>query len=297
MPSSWIVTRPTKDGGKRYRVEYRLGGRESATRYGGSFRRKRRRDRAKAMGRRRAGCPPRPGHSRARPGASAGADAGRGCAALAGKPRRRRRQHPATASECRARRGARARLPACRQHHPAGRRRARCDPLRGPRRRETVRKMLLVLGMVFDHAGITPEPGAGQDPRSSCRSSGKYGARPSDRRSRPCRSRPPADSLPAAADRARRDGHAGSASSRGSDRGDVDESRGRWRVSQTVGARPDEPLGERRARRLRRRHKALVPRDDRTPDRPVFQGFGGDRFRTAGQPSVHGGRGAGVQSP
>jgi integrase len=26
---------------------------------------------------------------------------------------------------------------------------------------------------------------------------------------------------------------------------------------------------------------ALVPRDDRTPDRPVFQGFGGDRFRTA----------------
>jgi hypothetical protein len=40
MASSWIITRPTKDGGKRYRVEYRLGGRESATRYGGSFKRK-----------------------------------------------------------------------------------------------------------------------------------------------------------------------------------------------------------------------------------------------------------------
>ncbi len=26
---------------------------------------------------------------------------------------------------------------------------------------------------------------------------------------------------------------------------------------------------------------ALVPRDDRTADRRVFQGFGGDRFRTA----------------
>lgn len=26
---------------------------------------------------------------------------------------------------------------------------------------------------------------------------------------------------------------------------------------------------------------ALCPRDDRTPDRRVFQGFGGDRFRTA----------------
>jgi integrase len=26
---------------------------------------------------------------------------------------------------------------------------------------------------------------------------------------------------------------------------------------------------------------ALVPRDDRAPDQPVSQGFGGDRFRTA----------------
>jgi hypothetical protein len=36
MASSWITTRKTGDGGKRYRV----GGRESATRYGGSFKRK-----------------------------------------------------------------------------------------------------------------------------------------------------------------------------------------------------------------------------------------------------------------
>jgi integrase len=40
MPSVWIRTRPTKNGGKRYRVEYRLGGRESRIRYGGSFKRK-----------------------------------------------------------------------------------------------------------------------------------------------------------------------------------------------------------------------------------------------------------------
>ena len=44
MPSSWIVTRPTTGGDKRYRVEYRLGGRESATRYGGSFKTKREAD-------------------------------------------------------------------------------------------------------------------------------------------------------------------------------------------------------------------------------------------------------------
>src|SRR4051812_31375133 len=37
MASVWIRTRPTKNG-KRYRVEYRLGGRESKIHYGGSFR-------------------------------------------------------------------------------------------------------------------------------------------------------------------------------------------------------------------------------------------------------------------
>jgi hypothetical protein len=38
--SAWITTRPTKDGGKRYRVEYRLGGSRTRIRYGGSFKRK-----------------------------------------------------------------------------------------------------------------------------------------------------------------------------------------------------------------------------------------------------------------
>lgn len=37
MASVWITPRTTKSGEKRYRVEYRLGGRESGTRYGGSF--------------------------------------------------------------------------------------------------------------------------------------------------------------------------------------------------------------------------------------------------------------------
>jgi integrase len=37
MASVWIRTRPTSDGSKRFRVEYRLGGRESKIRYGGSF--------------------------------------------------------------------------------------------------------------------------------------------------------------------------------------------------------------------------------------------------------------------
>jgi integrase len=41
MPSVWIRPRATKDVGKRYRVEYRPGGREATTRFAGSFRTKR----------------------------------------------------------------------------------------------------------------------------------------------------------------------------------------------------------------------------------------------------------------
>ncbi len=37
MASAWITTRATRDGGKRYRVLYRVGGRESTPRYAGSF--------------------------------------------------------------------------------------------------------------------------------------------------------------------------------------------------------------------------------------------------------------------
>ena len=47
MPSTWIVTRTTKYGDRRYRVEYRLGGREAPTQYGGSFRTRREADERK----------------------------------------------------------------------------------------------------------------------------------------------------------------------------------------------------------------------------------------------------------
>ena len=41
MPSAWIERRATKTGAIRHRVKYRLGGRESAHRYAGSFKAKR----------------------------------------------------------------------------------------------------------------------------------------------------------------------------------------------------------------------------------------------------------------
>jgi integrase len=61
---------------------------------------------------------------------------------------------------------------------------------------------------------------------------------------------------------------------------DVDEPRSRWRVSQAV-----SKTG--RARWVSvppvifDAVAALVAREDRTAERPVFQGFGADRFRTA----------------
>lgn len=62
--------------------------------------------------------------------------------------------------------------------------------------------------------------------------------------------------------------------------GDVDEARSRWRVSQAVAktgkarwvAVPEPLFGAVRE---------LVPRDDRTPERRVFQGVTADRLRTA----------------
>lgn len=62
--------------------------------------------------------------------------------------------------------------------------------------------------------------------------------------------------------------------------GDVDEPRSRWRVSQAASK-------TRRAGWVQVPPAVfdavleLVPRDDRTAERPVFQGFGADRFRTA----------------
>jgi integrase len=62
--------------------------------------------------------------------------------------------------------------------------------------------------------------------------------------------------------------------------GDVDEPRGRWRVSQVV-SKTNRARWVQVPPVLFEAATALVPRDDRTPDRRIFQGFGGDRFRTA----------------
>jgi integrase len=62
--------------------------------------------------------------------------------------------------------------------------------------------------------------------------------------------------------------------------GDVDEPRGRWRVSQAV-AKTGRGRWVEVSPAVFEAVLDLVPREDRTPERRVFQGFGGDRFRTA----------------
>jgi integrase len=62
--------------------------------------------------------------------------------------------------------------------------------------------------------------------------------------------------------------------------GDVDEARQRWRVSQTV-AKTGQARWVAVPEVLFRAVLELVPRDDRTPERRVFQGMTGDRLRTA----------------
>ncbi len=146
------------------------------------------------------------------------------------------------------------------------------------RRRETVRKMLLVLGMIFDHA-VSHRTRRGTRPQSSCRSSG----RPRSSLRPPITSEAVHDLLPT---RYRLPLLVLDATGmrlgelEGLTWGDVDESRTRWRVSQAV-SKTGRARWVNVAPVVFDAVMALVPRDDRTPDRPVFQGFGGDRFRTA----------------
>jgi integrase len=62
--------------------------------------------------------------------------------------------------------------------------------------------------------------------------------------------------------------------------GDIDEPRGRWRVSRAI-AKTSQARWVLVPPTVFAAALELCPRDDRTPERRVFQGFGGDRFRSA----------------
>lgn len=62
--------------------------------------------------------------------------------------------------------------------------------------------------------------------------------------------------------------------------GDVDEPRGRWRVSSST-SKTGKARWVKVTPAIFAAVAGLCPRDDRTAERRVFEGFGGDRFRTA----------------
>ena len=147
-------------------------------------------------------------------------------------------------------------------------------------KKQTIRKTLSVLAMVFDHGRRRAEPGARQ-------ADGEAAARGAARTVKP----PTAEHveavvrllptpLPAARARPRRD--------RDADRRARAAHLGRRRRAAAALARLGDrgedgprPVGSGAGRAVRGRARRSCARDDRVPERHVFQGFGGDRFRTA----------------
>ena len=276
MASVWVRTRPTKDGSKRYRVEYRLGGRESRIRYAGSFKTKR--------------------EATARAAWIAGELAAQRVPVLGSIT------DPVAAptlSEA-ATRWQESRVDVAEntrlQHRSAVRMLA---PVLGDKRvdaikpadvadlvvaltakgkaRETVRKSLLALAMILDHEGVAPNPARDKVKVRLPRQDRPEIVPPTAAHVLavhallPPRYRLPLLVLDATGMRL--------GELERLTWGDVDEPRQRWRVSQTVSktgrarwVTVPPPVFEAVC--------GLVPRDDRVPERRIFQGFGGDRFRT-----------------
>jgi len=276
MASTWILTRPTVDGGKRHRVMFRVGGREAANRYGGSFTTRREAEIRREWIARELAAQRVPDVK-----ALARTPAPTTIRTLAERWRASRLDVAAgTLQTYRVNLG---RLLPRVGDVPA-------DELTPDRvatlvveltddglSRESTRKTLSTLAQVLDHAGVQPNPV--RDPRVKLpRSERRHVSPPTAEhieavcRLLPTRYRLPLLVLDASGMRVGELEYLAW--------GDVDEPRGRWRVSagvsKTGAARwitPPPVLFE--------AVTALVARDDRTPERRVFQGFGADRFRTA----------------
>jgi integrase len=144
-------------------------------------------------------------------------------------------------------------------------------------KKQTVRKTVSVLAMVLDHHGIQPNPA--RDPRVKLPREEKAELNPPSAGDvitvhglLPSKYRLPLLVLDGTGMRV---GELESLTW-----GDVDERRGRWRIrtaaSKTRAARWVSPPVDLFAAVVE-----LCPRDDRVPDRPVFGGFGAERFRRA----------------
>lgn len=276
MPSSWIITRPTKDGGRRFRVEWRAGGRESATRYGGSFKTKREALERKAW---------IVGELAGRRIPDLGAFAVEQQAPTLTEAIERwqaSRVDVAENTKLQHRSAVRAMVPLI------GTRRVDTltaadvteliAKLSETRKRETVRKTLMALAMALDHAGVSPNPARNKVAVKLPRGEHTEIQPPTAEHVLavhavlPGRYKLPLVVLDATGMRL--------GELQGLTWGDVDEGRSRWRVSQAV-SKTSQARWVQVPPAVFEAALELCPRDDRAPARRVFEGFGGDRFRTA----------------
>jgi integrase len=281
MPSVWIERRQNAGGGTRYRVKYRLGGRESAHRYAGSFATKREAlaRRAWVVGELAARRVPRLGHledsTAAVPTLAEAAERWRASRVdvTDGTAVGHRVQLGRVLPELGARRVDEI-MPAdvaelVATLHAAG------------RKRETIRKSLTVLAQVLDYAGIKENPARDR----------VHVRLPREEREEP--TPPTADQIEAALPLMPRayalavlvldatGMRVGELEEKGPQCGDLDEPNTRWRIRRAVekGRRgrwvslPPDLFAAVIA--------TLPPREDRGADRPVFPGLTQERLRTA----------------
>jgi integrase len=146
------------------------------------------------------------------------------------------------------------------------------------RKRETIRKSVMALAMVLDFAGLQPNPARDKLHVKLPRGVRSEIVPPTAEHVLavhhvlPERYRLPLLVLDASGMRL--------GELEGLTWGDVDEPRGRWRVSAGV-SKTGQGRWVNVAPVIFDAVAALVPREDRTAERRVFLGFGGDRFRTA----------------
>ncbi len=273
--ASAYINRVKRDGTVRFRVRYRLGGAESTLRHGGSFgtQREARLRRNWIAGLLAAGQVPDLDLSRvvgaptlrmaAEQWRASRVDVADGTAAT----------HVVNLNRILPRLGDRA-LDAITPAHVTA---LIAELHEGGLRRETIRKTLSTLGQVFDFAKIDPSPTRDKNVRLPREAKAEVNPPSAEHVAAVYHRLPTSYQLPLLVldHTGMRVGELEALTW-----GDMDEPKHRWRVSQAVSktgrARWIEvPLI------LFDAVCALVAREDRTPERPVFQGFGADRLRTA----------------
>jgi integrase len=154
-------------------------------------------------------------------------------------------------------------------------------------KRQTIRKTVSVLAMILDHAGAQPNPARDRTTVRLPREERRHVQPPTAEhveavvRLLPASYRLPALVLDATGMRV--------GELERLTWGDVDEPRARWRVSAAV-AKTGQARWVHLPEVLFEAVCALVARDDRTPERRVFQGFGGRSVPYGADASVHGRR-------